>query len=268
MLPLKVDPKGTPFPVKTRNNEKVCKPDELVFFFKHGFSIKERHFKIMLLTQLGCACRIAEVCAINLNDFHANTNFRVLDMLIQKKYRINEIETKEIPESIAAHLRSYIKQNLDRIIYFNGYIFPPNPVHKTVYYDPKAAIRWMISKRKQLNSIFPNKGFDKIIGKKFYNRKRRFGKESSPDNIHMWSTHLMKRFAGTYAYLLTKDAMFVKSLLNHEKLETTQRHYIDIARVIENNKRRKVINELFDKNFYDQIKDDNEDMVAVWDDLK
>lgn len=269
-------------PIKYKNKEKVCTPEELIFFFKNCFAPKERKQKMILLTQLGCICRISEACAINIRDFHKDSNFRKLDMLIQKKIKTitlkngsqkivgdNEIVIKDIPESIAAYLRVWISDNIESIIYHNGYIFPPNPIHNTSYYSPQAMIHFMSNKRKQLIKLFPDRNFDKIIGFRIYRKDKQLKGHTikKEGNLYLWSTHLMKRFAGTYSYLLTKDPIFTKELLNHKKLSTTEQHYIDPARVLEKNKKVEIINKLFDINFYKAISKENEDIPAVWEEF-
>ena len=276
MIALKSDLDGNTLPIKNKSNETVCTPEELVFFFRYCFSPKERKFKIILLTQLGCECRVHESCAINLDDFHKGSNYRKVDMLIQKKAKVittekgtkkmigrNVIVAKEIPESIAAHLRAWIKDNWNWINENQGYIFPSSHMEKILYYtNPRIVTCFMSNKRKQLIKLFPDKTFGKIIGWRFYKNKTNMLRGKSP--FYLWSTHLMKRFAGTYTYLLTKDPIFTKELLCHERFETTQKHYIDPARVMQNRDIEKVKKKLFDIKFYEGIKGENEDVPAVW----
>ena len=281
MLPLKKDLNGDILPIKNKNMEKVPSWEDILFFFEHCFAPKEERFKVILLTQLGCACRIAEACAINLDDFHKESNFRKVDMLIQKKVKDikskdgklktigkNEIYTKDIPESIACILRQWIKKNLRAIIYHDGYIFCPNPMQKkTPFYSPDSVSHFMDHKREQLVRLFPYRGFDRIIGWRNYKKPKMLNghvAQLGKSPIHMWTTHLMKRTAGTYHYLLEKDVMATKNFLAHTKSSTTEQHYIDIARVIDNNRHLKSVNKLFDRDFYDKIKGQKSDIPAVW----
>lgn len=275
MLPLKKDIEGNILPIKNKNIEKVCRPHELIFFFKHCFSLKERKFKMILLAQLGCECRISEACAINLNDFHKGSEYRKVDMLMNKKVKNingkikgkNVIVTKTIPEAIAAHLRAWVSDNWNFILQNQGYIFPSNHMEKNLpYCNPRTVTIWFSSKRKQLTKLFPDKGFDRIIGWRVY--KDGINKLSGRSPFYLWSTHMFKRFAGTFAYLMTKDPIFTKELLCHEKLETTQKHYIDSASVLTNNSVEKVKNKLFNVSFYEGIKRDDEEIPAVWERIK
>ena len=276
MLPLKTDLDVNILPIKNKNVATVCTPDELVFFFRHCFAPNEKKFKMIFLVQLGCDCRVSEACAINISDFHKGTEFRALDMLINKKVKTytkegkprrvgqNVMVTKKIPESIAAHLRAWIHDNKEKIKYYDGFIFPPNHMEKqTPYCNPLSVTHWMASKRKQLIRHFPDKGFDRIIGWKIYEEEHRLIKTQKVPR-YLWSSHMMKRFAGTYTYLLTHDAVFVQQLLCHERLETTQKFYIDAASVLGNNKEEKVKNTLFDKDFYDSITNEEDNIAAVW----
>ncbi len=175
MIELNKDLDGKLLPIKNKNDKQVCSPKELIFFFKNCFNPKERKFKMILLAQLGCECRIHEACAINLRDFHKGSNYRTLDMKIQKKFRTttledgskkrvgkNVIEVKYIPESIAAYLRAWIKDNWTWILQSEGFIFPSSHMEKVmIYTNPKTMTNFMSSKRKLLTKMFPDKGFDK-----------------------------------------------------------------------------------------------------------
>jgi len=276
MLELKRNEKGITLPIVTKGVEKVCKPEDIVFFFRNCFAPKERKFKMILLMQLGCACRIREACAINLKDFHKDSSFRKLSMLIQKKaWTINGkvlgknlIVTKIIPESIAAHIRSWILDNWEWINENQGYIFPGSSRHKTSYLDPLVIQRWFCGKRKQLVSLFPGRGFDKTIGMRKYKKQQLGVHYETTEYYHLWSSHMMKRFAGTYTYLMTKDPVFVQHLLAHDKIETTNKFYIDPLRVADNRKQELIKNKLFDEDFYKAITGENDKVTAVWEVLR
>lgn len=276
MLPLQRDLSGRIMPIRNPSIRRVCSPEELLFFFGHCFSPKERKIKMILLAQLGCECRIAEACAINLKDFHKNTNFRELDMLIQKKVKTittpdgikkrvgqNVIETKVLPEAIAAHIRAWISDNYEWILEHEGYIFPSSKMqHNSLHTPPSVIERWFGKKRQQLARLFPEMNFDQAIGQVVYKTiDKVMSKNSLVENRYLWSTHLMKRFAGTYTYLLTKDLIFTQKLLGHEKADTTQKHYIDGATIMTD--RAKVKNKLFDIAFYKGISGNNK-VPAVW----
>lgn len=282
MLPLRKDEIGNVLPIKHKNIRRVCTPEELVFFFRHCFCSREKKFKIILLLQLGCECRIHEACAVNLDDFIKGSDFRELDMRIQKKAKWitkkdgskkiignNVIERKVIPESIAAIVRSWISDNWTWILEFDGYIFPPSKMQKTgLYTKPEIVERWMTNKRKQLADQFPDKSFLEVIGKVIYKdvSNMKF-KKNLVENRYLWRTHMMKVFAGTYAYKFTKDAVFVQNLLGHENLKVTEKHYIDGITIAPFERREKVKNSLFNINFYENIIDDKDKIVAVWDKL-
>ena len=168
MLEFRTDDTGKTLPIKNKSISEVCTPGELIFFFKHCFALKERKFKMILLAQLGCECRVGEAVAINLNDFHKGTNYRELDMLMQKKKKHNVIEHKILPESIAAHLRAWIKDKWVWINACDGYIFPDYKTNAHV--SSNVIQRWFCNKRKQLIKLFPDKSFGKIIGHRRYNK--------------------------------------------------------------------------------------------------
>lgn len=188
-------------------------------------------------------------------------------MVVYKEGKVvghNEIMEKEMPEAIACHIRAWIKDNWQWILSNQGYIFPPNHMEKELpYCNPRTIIGFMSNKRKQLAVLFQDRNFDKITGWRFYNGNNNKLHGKTP--IYLWRTHLMKKFAGTYAYLLTKDAKFVQGLLGHEKLETTQKYYIDSATIMQQNSVEKIKNKLFDIGFYESIKQENENIPAVWD---
>lgn len=271
MLNLIKDENGKILPIKSNSVRKVATPDELSFFFKYCFSPNEKKIKSILLFQLGAACRVREACAVNLNDFVKGSNFREVDVLIQKKSKLidgkltgsNVIERKILPEAIACYVRSWIKDNYSWILENKGFIFPRSHQQKSrfFYTSPCVVERWFCKKRKQLSRLFPDKCFDYQIGKKVYNSDKPL-KPSRVEPLYLWSSHMFKRFAGTYAYLLTKDVKFVQRLLSHEDLEVTQKHYIDNATIFSDFER--VNNTLFDVNFYNNIKSENEDIPAVW----
>lgn len=308
MIELKLDSEGKYLPIVNKNKEKVCTPEELIWFFKNCFGKKERKFKIILLTQLGCECRVHEACAINLRDFHEKSMYRKVDILIQKKsYSIkkekkceccngkghiptakgsfsrkcpsceglgkidikktkgsNEIVTKYIPEAIAAHLRTWIKDNWTTIQHNNGFIFPPNQIRKEYpYCDPKTVTSWFAAKRRQLTKYYPERGFNKVMGWRYYHNKNNKLRGKSP--LYVWRTHMMKAFAGTYAYLLTNDAKFVQAMLEHEKLRTTEKHYIDSAAILRDRPLERIKNTMFDQKFYEEITTEEEKIPAVWD---
>lgn len=282
MLPLKTDENNQILPVKNKNTRKICSPEELIFFFKNCFSPREKKFKMILLLQLGCECRIREACAVNLDDFVEGSNYRELDMLIQKKVKKltkdgkikyvgeNEIERKYLPESIAAHIREWISDNKFWIYEFEGYIFPPSKMQKKgIFTNPKVVETWFCNKRKQLAEQFPERNFLETIGKRIYKdiSTQKF-KKNTVENKYLWRTHMMKAFAGTYAYLFTQDAVFTQQLLCHKSLKTTQKHYIDGATIAPPERKIKVKNTIFDVNFYDQIKRENEEIPAVWEQIK
>ena len=279
MLPLRKNEHGKILPIKNKNARTICTPEELVFFFKHCISPRERKFKNILLSQLGCECRIGEACAINLKDFIDNTSFRELDMLIQKKVKWvtrkngkkervgnNVIERKYLPESIAAHLRSWINDNWTWILEYEGYIFPPSKMQKKgLHTKPEIVERWMTNKRKILKEKYPQLSFGEITGKRVYNdiSNMKF-KKSKIENTYLWRTHLMKKFSVTYGYLLEKDLIFAQQLASHEDPRTTQKHYIDGMTVAPPERRVRVKNKIFDLNFYEQIRGENEKVIAVW----
>ena len=283
MLPLKTDEKGFILPIKNKSVRRVCTPEELIFFFKNCFNYREKKFKIILLLQLGCECRIGEACAVNLKDFHENSNYRELDMLIQKKSKWvtkkngtkkiagnNVIERKIIPESIAALIRSWISENWNWILEFNNYIFPPSKMQKTgLYTKPEIVERWMTNKRKQLAEQFPEKTFLEVIGKTVYKdiSNMKF-KKNLVENRYLWRTHMMKVFAGTYFYKFTKDLVFVQQLLSHESLKVTEKHYIDGITIAPFKRREKIKNSIFDFNFYENIVSNDEKVIAVWNTIK
>ena len=278
MLEFAKDEQGRVMPIKNKSQRKICTPEELVFFFKYCFSPNERRYKYILLSQLGCECRVHEACAINLKDFVKGSNYRELDMLIQKKVRTitlkdgttkkvgcNVIERKYIPESIAAYLRQWIKENWTWILEHQGYVFPRSIQQKdeAPYTSPTVVQRWFCKKRQQLIKLYPDKSFGETISTVVYNSiENQKTKFSRIEGRYLWSSHMFKRFAGTYLYFFTKDPKFTQAMLSHEKFETTQKHYIDNATIM--GKAEKVKNSLYDVKFYESIKRENEDVVAVW----
>lgn len=278
MLELKTDEIGRLLPIKNKSISRVCTPQELVFFFRHCFAPNERKFKMILLAQLGCECRVGEAVAINLDDFHKGTNYRELDMLIQKKAKrvtlkdgtkkvsgSNVIEHKIIPEAIAAHLRAWIKYKWKWIQECEGYIFP-SYVDKNSHISSRVVQSWLCRKRKQLARLFPDRSFGNTIGMRRYKKYEGRQYKEVTEPLYLWSSHMMKRFAGTYMYLFTKDLVFTQQLLSHESTDVTQKHYVDGATISKD--RERIKNALFDINFYDKIKDENEKVAAVWNTIK
>ncbi|MBI2046681.1 hypothetical protein HYT26_00760 [Candidatus Pacearchaeota archaeon] len=113
--------------------------------------------------------------------------------------------------------------------------------------------------------MFPGFGFRKVIGYRNYILPNKL-KGLTP--FYLWATHMFKRFAGTYGYIFTKDMKFMQELLCHEKIETTSRHYVEGVAVARGNDIEKMKNKLFDYKFYESIKGENEDIPAVWDEIK
>lgn len=257
MLPLKSDK-----PIKYENNKRIPPVEDIIFFFKHCFNPAERKFKIILLFMLGAGIRIGEACAVNLKDVVGGSNYRSWKVMIQKK-KTNYIVNKEIPESIAAHIRSWIIDNERLINEYGGFLFPPSHNHKYMpYTSPKTMQAWFCSKRRQLIKQFPEKSFSWIESYRHYKNKNIGGTD---EPLYLWRPHLMKRLTGTLIYLATHDPVLVKEMLCHSKLETTYNHYIAIA---ENYNKSKVINKVFDADFYDAINDERSIVSAVWNDIK
>jgi hypothetical protein len=73
--------------------------------------------------------------------------------------------------------------------------------------------------------------------------------------------------SGTLIQLIEKDPSFTQAMLCHENIHTTMKHYVDQATILENREAR-VINKIFDVQFYDAIKEENVTAPAVWDELK
>lgn len=239
--------------------QRIPPVEDILFFFKHCFNPAERKFRMILLAQLGLGIRSGEAVAMHLEDAHPGTNYRVWDVLIQKKGK-NYITPQDLPESIAAILRSWIIQNSDKIQEYGGYLFPPSHNHKySKHVSAKTLQTWFGGKRKQLIKQFPDRSFHWIEGYKNY-KKKNIGSNKEP--INTWRPHLMKRMCGSFLYLTTKDPKLVQEMLNHSKLETTEKHYIAI---INKEIKRKAINNTFDHHFYDGINDDKSLVCAVWD---
>jgi integrase len=265
MLPLKKDMHGQVLPVETEVR-KVPPLDDVLLFFRFGFAPAERKFKVLLLVQLGARIRVHEACALNLADFVRDTNFRRFRVLIQKK-KTNKIVEKELPESIAALLRSWISDNLEWIYSKEGCVFP-HTNNRSLYTPPHSVQDWFCKKRKQLAAMFPKRSFGDIINPICYkNVNNSVIPKHQEEATHMWSSHLMKRMSGTLIQLIEKDPKFTQAMLCHENIHTTMKHYVDQATILENREAR-VINKIFDVTFYDSIKEENVTAPAVWDELK
>lgn len=265
MLPLKKDEHGQVLPVET-DIRKVPPLDDVLLFFRFGFAPAERKFKVLLLAQLGARIRVREACAMRLDDVVKDTNFRRWRFLIQKK-KVNKIVEKELPEAIAALLRSWISDNLEWIYSKEGFIFP-HTNNRSLYTPPHSVQDWFCKKRKQLAQLFPKRTFADTISPICYkNVNNSVVPKHSEEATHMWSSHLMKRMSGTLIQLIEKDPRFTQAMLCHENIHTTMKHYVDQATILENREAR-VINKIFDVNFYDSIKEENITAPAVWDELR
>lgn len=265
MLPLRKDAEGNVLPVVT-DIRKVPPLDDVLLFFRFGFAPVERKFKVLLLVQLGARIRIHEVCALNLKDFIKKSDFRRFKVLIQKK-KVNKIVEKELPEAIAALLRAWISDNLEWIYAHEGYVFP-HTNNRSLYTPPHSVQDWFCKKRKQLSVRFPGRSFGDILSPRIYKDvKNSVVPKQLSEDTHLWSSHLMKRMSGTLIQLIEKDPKFTQAMLSHENIQTTMKYYVDQATILENREAR-VINKIFDVNFYDQIKDENITTPAVWDSLK
>ncbi len=264
MLPLKTDAEGNLLPIQNDRIRKVPPLDDIVLFFKYAFAPAERKFKVMLLTQLGARLRISETCAINLDDFLPNTNFRKFRVRIQKK-KNNYITEKEIPEAIAAILRSWIADNKNWIYSRAGYIFP-HTNNNYIHTPARSLQNWFCKKRKQLVKLFPKRSFGWTIGQTRYKTLNSSIKKNYTENRYMWSTHVMKRIAGTLIYKIGKDPELTRILLSHDDAKVTKKYYIDQALLLEEGEAI-MMNKCFDQKFYDSIKGENEQAVAVWHEL-
>lgn len=271
MIPLKTDKEGNILPIKEKG-ARTPPMDDLLFFFKCCFAPGEEKYRMIFLVQLGSGCRIKEACYLQLSDVVENTNFRKWKVNIQKK-KCNEIIVKELPEAIACLLRNWIRNNRHYILANKGFIFPNKSNNRTYHTKPSNVQIWLCKKRKQLIKLYPERSFGKIEGKTTYKNistcQTRFGKTKKVESRHMWRSHLFKRLSGTFLYLLKKDPILVKEHLNHAKLATTEQYYIDPLNEVLQNTHTQAINEVFDMNFLDSIRtEDESDVVAVWDELK
>jgi hypothetical protein len=116
--------------------------------------------------------------------------------------------------------------------------------------------------------MFPKRTFGDIISPIIYQDiTRSVIPKHEKEATHMWSSHLMKRMSGTLIQLIEKDPRFTQAMLCHENIHTTMKHYVDQATILENREAR-VINKIFDVQFYDMIKEENITAPAVWDTLK
>lgn len=268
MLELKHDIDGSL--LKIREEKPRTPPvDDVLFFFKHCFTKAEEKYRVLFLTQLGFGCRIAEVCALNINDVLPDTNFRVWRMLILKK-KENLIVRKELPEAIAAILRNWIIENKDYIMDRQGYIFPHRSNNRYCHVQPSHAQNFFCKKRKILIRSFPERSFGEVEGYKHYKSvENSMCRKERVEKVYIWRTHIFRRLSATFMYLLSKDALLVKGHLNHSDLKTTTQHYIDPCNQFMSDKHRLTLNSLFDKDFYDGVKTSGDSgVVAVWDELK
>ena len=260
MLPLKKDQKGHVLPIRAERTRKVPPLDDLLLFFSAGIAPGEEKFKVILLLQMGLRCRISEVTAVNLKDV-LDDEFRRYRVLIQKK-KDNVIVEKEIPESIAVIVRNWVFKNKEWIYSSDGFLFP-HTNSRSKHIPAHNVQSWMCKKRLQLCKLFPSRSFGTIIGYRTYNS---INKSAVPkqhvEPRYMWSTHLMKRLAGTLIQFVEKDPKFTQAMLSHDDLEVTMNHYVDQATLLEN-KERKVMNQIFDVNFYESITNTNEIKVPA-----
>jgi len=175
------------------------------------------------------------------------------------------IVEKELPESVAAFVRSWVCDNLQWIYSKGGFLFPhPNNRHS---HTPAHAVQdWFCKKRKQLSVIFPSRSFGRIVGYRHYLKLGKL-KVNKVEPIYLWSSHLMKRLSGTLIQLFEKDIKFTQEMLSHDDIDVTLNHYVDQATIMEN-REQKVINKIFDVNFYDNINSESDHVVAVWQKLK
>lgn len=221
---------------------------------------------MILLTCLGARIRVAEACALQVQDF-TDSACRKFKVRIQKK-KDNVIVEKELPESIAALLRGWIQDNRGFIQEAQGYVFPHRSNNRYWHTQPKHVQDFMIKKRNYLGKIYPERSFKSAIGTAVY--KNVDGSpipKSKVENRYMWSSHLMKRLSGTLIQLIEKNPKFTQAMLSHDNIKVTMTHYCDEAALLER-KEGKIMNRIFDQQFYDEILGDNEIAPAVWHNIK
>jgi integrase len=268
MLEPKKDKEGKLLPFQYGKRRRVAPMEDVLLFFQQ-ISPKERAYKVIFLLMAGARIRVSEACALHMDDFIKNSKFRTFDVRIQKK-NVNYIEQKNLPESISAILRGWIWDNKKRISKSGGWVFP----HTNKGYPHKRAVnvdQWCIRKRRQLKKLFPGRSFGWTMSPKPKEYKNydvfKIKKTPGKEYQHVWTPHLMKRLSGTLIQYVEKNPSFTQAMLSHERVDTTERYYIDQAYLLEE-KESKVMNKIFDKNFFDSVVREDESAVSVFEELK
>lgn len=250
MLPLKPDR-----PIKIV--DKIPPVEDVIIFFQN-FAPQERIFKVIFLTQLMTGLRINETCHIQLCDL--SDNCTRLIFLPQKK-KDNEPREKHLPETLAAILRNWIKDNLYWIQLKGGYLFPHKSNNKYLHKTPLNARNFLMLKRKQLAFKYPDRSFGDVISYVDYDDIGNL-RSTTRQPIFLWRTHLFRKLFASFVYEADKNPVLIKELLAHTRVDVTDKFYI---RGIERqHKERVLLNQIFNENFFDKINDKKENVIAVW----
>jgi len=255
MLPFKI---GKPIKIGDSSSRSINA--EMVELFFSVFAPEEIKYKVAFALMCCTGLRISEVCNIELKDFVPNTRMTELWVNIAKKKTHNQISKRIIPEACASLVRAYIRKYYPYIMdYGNGFIFPkPNRGH----ISPTNVRDFLAKKRKLLASLYPDKGFNEVIGNAQYDHKV-FGKEGKGSHpLYRFTCHSFRHF---YAMHISKSPETASQILRHENPKTTARYRKEHnLYAVET----QLTNELFNKDFHEVIAKENDGAVAIWENLK
>jgi len=282
-------------PIRYADRNRMISPDMVKIFFG-SFAPQEYKYKLIFACQIATGLRIGEILPMNLLDFMYQekyakwqpadiltlakdytklyqfmTDLREIDcsrfkVLLQKKIKENCIIDMDLPVSVASLVREWIFKNLRWIISYEGFIWPKTnkvrPLHLSYYHIGD----FLSKRRKKLAQLYPGMGFDEAVSTVVYKEGHGYNKHKS-HKLYKFSTHSFRKFHALYGYLFNdKDSVFAKQLLHHEKLQTTEEHYLSHFDFKE--RRQKYQDKMFGPGFHELVRKQNSEAIAVWRPLK
>lgn len=265
MIPFKTDIVGKLLPIKSEASSKFISLETIKAFF-HELAPQEKKQELVCLIMLTTGLRISEVLQIQVQDFVPGTQFKWLQVLIEKRNKENCILKRYLPESVAAVVRDHCLKNWLAIVNHENYIFFNACNNSSQFYTRRMFHNWWIHKRNELAKKYPSLDFTKKMGYCVYKNKKGCKGFEGPkvEPRYSFSPHAFRRlFITLGAKNTTPIAM--SCIIGHKDLSITM-SYIDNYDLAK--KQMQLEEELFGPEFYeDYIKDKNPDALAVWDNI-
>lgn len=261
MLPLKTKD-GVPLRIRSEESNKFVSWETIRAFFNE-LAPSEKKFEVICLLLMVTGIRINEILNIQIQDFVPNTQFRWVEILVQKKRKENKILKRYIPECVACVLRDYIAKNWNAISMKENYLFPAITNNKHLHYTPQMFLNWFVHKRNHLKKKYPDLDFDKQMGCAIYRNKMNWSGNmgSIIEPRYSFSPHVFRRLFIT-RFSENTTPLTIKEIIGHDDLNTTLQYIngFELAK-----KQQKLAEEIFNNDFYDDyVKPRNPEAIAVW----